>query len=338
MRKRRGPPASSSATPSTNDTAPPFKAVVVGLVPFFALLALVTFLARWHFDWLWPAISATGVVAVVALLWKWRPEGWTKNLTVNVAHLLTRRDVALGLWGITATVAVASVFVSSVHIKALDPPKPPIWLIRLEEPLNAPAQLRRVDSVLLERAKPHWDFVMRPAWGKRVSILSSTNLRTPDLRIGLWSAPVIAYPDRFQPVVTVTFLPLKKFLPLIAPDRPLRVVVTDDKSGVVIADTALRDSRRIPSLTLSVVKPLAPDSATQARWQRLLLPLALTAADTLRALTFTDWTSQPLWLPAMVDLGQRLRVVLTKASGEVVATDTVTLAKRSTDVLVRRRS
>jgi hypothetical protein len=314
--------------------------VLVGLFPLFLLLALVTFFARWHFDWLWPAISATGVFTVVALFWKWRPEGWTKNLTVKVARALMKRDVALGLYGLNAAVLVASLFVSSVHIKALDPPKPPIWLIRLEEPLNAPAQLLRVDSVLLDRSKPHWDFVMRPAWGKRVSILSSTNLRTADLRIGLWSAPVIAYPDRFDPVVTVSFLPVKKFLPLIAKNRPLRIVVTDDESGAVVAEDTLRDSRQIPSLTLSMVKPLRPDSATQSRWQRMLLPLAPTAADTVHALSFTDWALQPRWLQAkrMIDLGQRLRIAVIKASGEVVGTDTVTLVKRSTDVLVRRRS
>jgi hypothetical protein len=196
----------------------------------------------------------------------------------------------------------------------------------------------KLDSASLDRVNPREGFVMRAPMGRRVWLLSSTYLRTPPLDIGPWSAPVIAYPERFDTVSTVALLPVPRLLRYVGEGKALRVAVRTD-SGTLVAEDSLVDRQQVPSLLLSVVPPPPPSEALGQRWRAAFAALAKTSADSQKALGFTEWSASHKWLRARRAImeGDNLVIQFISADGDTVARQTVPVRRAYTDVIVTER-
>jgi len=305
----------------------------MGSLPFFLVLVLFAGFLGKHMDWVWSSIAVTSAVWAASIVRKMLKDGAVKEASEAFHAFLTRPRVAGGLWVGTLMLGAASLFVSSVHVNAEKPQ--PVWLYWMEETADASGSPRKVDSIFLDRVTPHGGLIMPRAMSRRGWFLSSTYLRSEPIDLGPWSGPTLAYPERFDTVVTVALLPVPRLLGFIGDGRPLRVRVRNDQ-GTLIAEDSLVDRHRMPSLLLSVVEAPRPDDAMGARWRQRLASQARTPADADRAQAFLDWSLEYKWVRARQPLaqGQKLVVQVVSADGRTVVDQSVPIKHRYTDAIL----
>jgi hypothetical protein len=316
---------------------PTWKAVLWGFIPLLLLSSLVSILVSRHADFIVASSVVTAALAGVSWAWKLPGESWPKQVAVVIAQLLSRRGVAIGLWAAIGLAAVASFFVSSLHVTAATAPDRPVWLYRVVESERAPGLAVKVDSVELDHLHLHRDFYIVPSSTRRVWLMTSDYQRTAAMTFHPWTSLTLGYKDQFRPDVAVAILPWESFLRYVRKDRPLRIRVEDMASGDTVASDSLVDSRAMPSLILAFSgASRVPDTVT-TRWTRLALP---DAGDSAAAAGVARNWSTPHWLRPRRDLkiGDRLRILLMKANGDIVALDSLTIGENFTDALLKRRS
>lgn len=158
-----------------------------------------------------PSLSVTNI-AVIGGLGGLLPTGWRERLRRSTVRLLRTRAVARWLWRVVAVALFAALFVSSVSVKS-DGGAARLYTLDGAEgdSLKQADSLKQVvpDTVDLTRAKPE---IHRLKWifpfGQRIWAFSPGYVSKETRTMFAWRPAHWDFPDDFDTVATVTFLPV----------------------------------------------------------------------------------------------------------------------------------
>ena len=324
----------TAGDPPTEPVAPDWRELRA-LWPLLLLDFGILFILRWHFEAFWEWLIANVALLVGLAVWNFLPEKTIEGAKLALARLLTRRDLARGLYGAVALVLILSFFASSMHVVAKEAPATQVTLYWIE-PTDSGDVV--VGEKLLDAVRDHQDFFV-PLWptGRKVSLATSTHLRTATMSLYPWSAPFVAYPGSFHSLVSVALLPTPDFLTAAGGD-PLMVRISEATGARrTLALDTLTDGWHLRALILSFVSPQPPNAETRQRWIAVI-QTAAEDPDTMAAVPIVNgWMKyRPTRARRDLVIGDSLRIAIFKPPAETLATRSVRLDSAFSDVLMLR--
>jgi len=152
-----------------------------------------------------PKLSVTNV-ALIGLggLGGLLPSDWGVRVRTRAVDLLRRRTVARALWGILAVALFVALFVSSVSVTS----EGGAALLFTLDGAEGDAQDSVPDTVRLSRAKPEAHVLKGISpFGRRIWAYAPGFVSKETRTMSAWRPAHWEFPDDFDSVVTVTFLP-----------------------------------------------------------------------------------------------------------------------------------
>lgn len=313
------------------------------VAPLFALDVLVgTWVglhARWAIEWV-AANVALGALAV--LLWNVLPNATTDDARREFALALRSRKLARLLWGTVVAFVALTAFVSTVQISSpgLAGSQAPVTVHLYDQEIGSAlgAGATPADSVrLMEGDQHHSIMVWTSPLGRRLWLATSPRVRTRPLRVMPWVPEQVVYPVDFAGPATLSVLLWGTLIPDVSSRPRPRIVIISQAAPPGSAPLAEDTVGTMGGLLFSDAEPPAPDSATRARWIANIQ--SRVHADTAAASQIVGEWTHTRWIPTRRALhtGDRLRVALVAASGDTLASDTLTLTSPASDVYLDRR-
>ena len=311
-----------------------------------ALLALGLFLLLDAEVSLWSAIHVHGLVdllkanvwtAVAAGAWKLVGSRLAPALHAVIMDVLSSSRSVLVLAGLLLLCTMASLFVSSTHVKVAEHGRN--LTIALVHGAADGSRAQVADTRLVRAADQHLVFLV-PTWlgGRRTWLQTSDLRRTAPFAVWPWLPDSLSYPGDFEALALVRLLPIDALFAGVAADHPLRLSVADS-AGTSLGTVSLPGPRGV---AISALQPPAPDSLARAGWRDRLRAMGVAVDDPAMKRDveqmLADWSAMS-WVSVPRPLRERepLHLVLRDAEGTVVADTTILVGGGVTDVILRGR-